>query len=131
MTERRTEVGACGNYCRGCLDFRALAENSDALRTEAASNIKQELNREIPLEQVGCEGCWGSIHNAWTASLDCKVRQCVEAKGFATCAECNDFACPMYLDQFAEGSDYVRNIRAIKRDGLDKWIAQQTNALDA
>ncbi len=125
MTERRTEVGACGNHCGGCLDFRALVENDDALRNEAASNIKKELDEDVSLEQVRCEGCWCSIHNAWSASLECKIRQCVEAKGFTACSECNDFACSIYLRQFPEDSDQMKNIRAIKRVGMETWLAQQ------
>ncbi|MEW6355972.1 MAG: DUF3795 domain-containing protein [Planctomycetota bacterium] len=122
MTERRTEVGACGHYCAGCLDYRSLAENDDNLRRQVAATIKKEMNRDVPLDQVGCEGCWGNIHNAWTASLQCEIRQCVKAKGFATCADCRDFPCAVYLKQFAENSDYAKNIRAIQRDTLGIWL---------
>ena len=122
VTERRREVGACGHYCGGCLDYRALAENDDDLRRQVASAIKREMNRDIPLDQIGCEGCWGNVHNAWTASLQCKVRQCVETKGFATCADCHGFPCAAHIKQFGEDSHYAKNVRAIQHDGLDVWL---------
>ena len=130
MTKRPNEVGACGHYCAGCQDFLVLVKDDDAFRRQVATNLTKEVGRCVSPEEVGCEGCWGNIHNAIAASLECKIRQCVEAKGFATCAECTDFPCPMYLEQFPEDSHYVRNIRAIKQDGLDKWIAQQRSEPD-
>ena len=128
MTERRTEVGACGHYCASCLDYRALAENDDGLRRQVAVAIKKEMNRNVPLNQVGCEGCWGNIHNAWTASLACRIRQCVEAKGFVTCAKCHEFSCAIYLAQFAENSQNADNIRAIRQMGLDSWLDEKQRA---
>ncbi|MCX6991554.1 MAG: DUF3795 domain-containing protein [Kiritimatiellaeota bacterium] len=125
MTERRKEVGACGNNCAACLDYRVLTEDRDDLRRQVASAIKREMNLDIPLDQVGCDGCWGGIHTAWAASLDCKIRQCVEARNYTTCADCPDFTCATYLKQFLENSDQAKNINAIKQVGMDKWIAQQ------
>ena len=128
MTERRKEIGACGNCCVACLDYRALAEDSDELRRQVATAIRREMNRDLPLDQIGCRGCWGTIHTAWAASLDCKIRQCVVAKGFATCADCQSFACSVYLQQFAEDSDQSKNIKTIRQIGLEKWIAQHATA---
>lgn len=128
MTERRKKVGACGNHCAGCQDFLVLIKNDDSLRQQVATNLTKEIGHEVSPEEVGCEGCWGRIHSSLVASLDCAIRQCVEAKGFATCAECSAFPCPTYLQQFSEDSHYVKNIRAIQKDGLDNWIAQQERA---
>ncbi|MFA5344574.1 MAG: DUF3795 domain-containing protein [Kiritimatiellia bacterium] len=125
MTRRKKNIGACGNHCGACLDYRALAEGCNDLRRQVASAIKREMNLDVPLDQVGCDGCWGGIHAAWAASLDCKIRQCVEARNYATCADCPDFACSTYLKQFAENSDQAKNINAIKQVGQDKWTAQQ------
>ncbi|MBN1383727.1 MAG: DUF3795 domain-containing protein [Elusimicrobia bacterium] len=125
MTKRRVEVGACGNFCAGCPDFEVLVKNDDSFRRQVAETLTKETGRHVSPEEVGCEGCWGKIHNDLAASLKCRIRQCVEAKGFATCAECGDFPCPMYLKQFPEDSQHGQNIRAIRNDGLDKWIAKQ------
>jgi hypothetical protein len=123
MTERRREVGACGVYCGGCLDFRCLAENNEELRRQAATVINRETNRNLRPDQVGCEGCWGGIHNAWTASPECKIRRCAEAKGFATCADCSVFPCEPYSKQFGENSDNANHIRGIQKVGLATWLA--------
>ncbi len=127
MTKRRNEVGACGNHCARCDDFQVLANNDDAFRKQVAARLSKEVGREVLPGEVGCKGCWGDIHTYLAASLECKIRQCVEARGSATCAECAEFPCPMFLEQFPEDSHYVRNIRAIKKEGLDNWIAQQSS----
>jgi hypothetical protein len=123
MADRRTDVAPCGNYCAGCPDYVALARNDDALRRQVAVVIKKETDNDVSLDQVGCEGCWGTSHHAWSASLACRIRQCVSSSGFATCAECQDFPCDDYLRQFAEDSEQARNIMAIKTQGLDAWLA--------
>ncbi|MBN1342579.1 MAG: DUF3795 domain-containing protein [Phycisphaerae bacterium] len=125
MTQRRTEIAPCGNHCAACQDFRVLVTNDDTLRKQVAANLTQETGRTIQPQDVGCEGCWGGIHNPLCASLECKIRQCADAKGLATCADCTDFPCPTYLVQFPEGSHCPTNIRAIKNTGLDTWLAQQ------
>ncbi len=128
MGERRTEVGACGNHCAECLDYRALAENSDVLCRKVAANLTKELNRPISPLHVGCEGCWGGIHNDVAASLKCRIRQCASLRHFCTCAECDGFPCDAYLKQFSDDSEYALNLRAIKSCGLDEWIARRTRA---
>lgn len=125
MTTRRTEVGPCGNFCGGCPDFRVLKEGDDAFRRQVAANLTQEVGRPVSPEEVGCEGCWGGIHNALAASLECRIRQCADGKGFATCAECGDFPCVVYLKQFQEVGGCHQNIRAIQAAGLDQWIDRQ------
>lgn len=125
MTERRKEAAACGNFCAGCLDYRVLAENDDALRKHVAVAISKELGQDILPGQVGCEGCWGSRHTPWAASPQCRIRQCVDIKGFATCAECTAFPCQTYSRQFASDSECAANIRAIRKFGLAAWIERQ------
>jgi hypothetical protein len=122
MTERRREVGACGMHCAGCLDYRALAMNDEELRNQAAATINKETGRNLRPDEVGCEGCWGSVHEPWCATLECKVRQCVNSKGFATCGDCQGFPCATYLAQFGEQGDHARNIREIRAVGLMTWL---------
>ena len=122
MVARRNKVAPCGNYCAECPDFRVFVENDDALRRQVASDLTKEVGRDILPEEVGCEGCWGAIHSYFAASLKCEIRQCVETKGFATCAECDDYPCAVFSSQFADDSKCANNIRAIKKIGLDTWI---------
>ncbi|MBN2211868.1 MAG: DUF3795 domain-containing protein [Sedimentisphaerales bacterium] len=125
MTAKITAVGACGIYCGRGLDFRALAENDEYLRQQATSDVSRELNRGISPDQVGCEDCWGDIHNEFSASLSCGIRQCVPNKGYITCAECKDFPCDTHLLQFDAESQHVLNIQAIRQKGLKNWREEQ------
>jgi len=127
MTERRKEVGALREQLRSLLGLSRAHRKRDDLRRQVASAINKEMNLDIPLDQVGCDGCWGGIHTAWAASIGCRIRQCVEAKNFATCADCADFPCSIYLKQFADDSGQAKNIKKIKQVGLDAWIIQSTD----
>jgi hypothetical protein len=123
MADRRTDVAPCGTYCAGCPDYLAFACDDDNLRRQVATAIKRETNENLSPDQVGCEGCWGTIHHTWSASFTCRIRQCVSSSGLATCAECQYFPCDDYLRQFAEDSEQARSIRAIRAQGLDAWLA--------
>lgn len=57
--KRPREIGACGNYCAGCQDFLALQNNDNLLREQIQQNIAKEMGFNVPLDEVGCEGCWG------------------------------------------------------------------------
>ena len=131
MATRRKDVGACGHHCAACLDFRARATDDETLRRRAAAAIENELGLEIDLHKVGCDGCWGDSHNPWGASVDCRIRQCVESKSFTTCAECDEFCCDTFLAQFDEDGECAENIRAIRRLGIKKWLAGNRANADA
>ena len=118
---RNRKVAACGIYCGGCNDYLAYLENDDELRKKVALEVKKDTTTDVPWRKVGCQGCWGDIHNPWTASLECKIRQCVEKKGFATCASCAAFPCETFSRQFDENSNPRKNIDRIKEVGLDTW----------
>ncbi|MFW6303580.1 MAG: DUF3795 domain-containing protein [Candidatus Sumerlaeota bacterium] len=123
--DKAKEVGACGNICSGCPDFRVLQKNDPAFRRLVAAKLTEELGRDVAPDEIGCEGCWGNIHTHLAASLECPIRQCVDRKGFATCGECDLFPCGTYLAQFSEDSSYARNISTIRETGLDMWLAMQ------
>lgn len=40
----------------------------------------------------------------------------------ATCAECLEFPCEVFRNQFSEDSDCAKNIRAIRSEGLNAWL---------
>ena len=123
VADRRTDVAPCGNYCAGCPDYLAPVRDDDPRRRRAAAAIEKGTDTAVLLDQVRCEGCWGTVHHPSSASFTCRIRQCVSSGGFATCADCRDFPCNLYLRQYAEDSDQARNIRAIKAQGVDTWLA--------
>jgi hypothetical protein len=122
MADRRTDVAPCGNYCAGCPDYLAPARDDDARHRQAAA-MEKKTDTAVSPDQVRCEGCWGTIHHPSSAPFTCRIRRCVSSSGFATCADCRDFPCHLYLRQYAEDSEQARNIRAIKAQGVDAWLA--------
>jgi hypothetical protein len=120
---KRKLAGACGNYCGKCNDYIAYITKNSELRGKVACEIKEQ-GVNISPDQVGCKGCWGNIHNAWSASLECKIRQCALNKSIVTCAECNDFPCEIYLSQFGDHSPQAKNINRIRQIGVESWCAE-------
>jgi hypothetical protein len=119
----RKLIGACGNCCSKCNDYLAYVTKDRELRKKVAFEIKEQ-GIEVSPDQVGCQGCWGNIHNAWSASLDCKIRQCAAGKSILTCAECDDFPCNIYRNQFDIRSSQAENINRIRQIGVESWFVE-------
>ncbi|MDD5458262.1 MAG: DUF3795 domain-containing protein [Phycisphaerae bacterium] len=122
--DKRKLVGACGNYCGKCSDYIAYVTKDSELKKKVAEEIKKQFGMDISPEKIACEGCWGDIHNAWAASLECKIRQCALTKGILTCAECDSFPCKTYNEQFDNHSQQAKNINSIKQIGIDSWLLE-------
>ncbi len=120
--DNRKLVGACGNYCGKCNDYISYLTRDSELQKKVAEEIKLQCGMDILPDKIGCLGCWGDIHNAWSASLECKIRQCVLGKSILTCAECNDFPCKIYTEQFDIHSRQAKNIERIRKIGIDRWL---------
>jgi hypothetical protein len=116
--DKKKLVGACGNYCGKCNDYIAYVTKDSELQMKVAEEIKGQCGMDIPPNKIACLGCWGEIHNAWSASLDCKIRQCAVNKGIVTCAECSDFPCKIYINQFDTHSPQAKNINRIRQVGI-------------
>jgi hypothetical protein len=122
LQERRKLIGVCGNYCGKCNDYIAYVTKDKELQKKVADEIAEQLNINITPEQVGCLGCRGSIHNTWAASIECKIRQCVEKKKILCCGLCDKFPCEIFTNQFDGNSQPRRNIDRIREIGIDSWL---------
>jgi hypothetical protein len=76
--------------------------------------------------ESGCAGC-----KVLSVTISCKLYNCcVKKKGFATCAECDDFPCEKY-DVFFDRDSFVthaacrQNLERIRTVGLETWLREQ------
>lgn len=116
------ELAYCGLDCKKCPVLIATANNDDALRQKTAEEWTR-LYAEI-LAQAGigalkavdmnCSGCHSeAVH--FVGCMKCPIRECSQAKGFRTCAHCNEYETCELLKGF-----YSMAPHQYAKDKLDK-----------
>ncbi len=113
-------VGRCGLYCGACEIYRAHKDGGK-YRQRVAAFLK------CPPEKVRCEGCQVLTPECW--GNDCKILQCLNAKGFKFCYEClnyNEHDCENF-ERFSEaylkedGVDLRANLSRIEAGEVEDW----------
>ena len=91
-------AGCCGLFCALCNKYQSQAPSR-------------------------CLGCRPGEQHDWYSIYNC----CVKKHGYVTCAECPDvFQCNIYIRRkVVEWIPAADNLRQIKENGLDKWLAEQ------
>ena len=119
----RSLVGKCGLYCGACGIYRAYKDGGE-YRQRLADFFK------CPPEKVRCEGCQVLTAACW--GNECKMVQCLNAKGLQFCYECSDFE-RHTCEKFEEFSkDYLKddnvdlrdNLARIKAGDVDEWLRE-------
>lgn len=89
-------IACCGLDCESCDARIATARNDDELREKTAREWSALNNAAIPAAAINCTGCRsGGVKTVYCSDM-CKIRKCVHAKGFNTCAECKELDnCPI------------------------------------
>jgi hypothetical protein len=101
LAEQKKLAGCCGLYCRLCPKYQSKAQSR-------------------------CPGC-----KELSLFISCKFYNCsAKARGFATCAECEEFPCDKYerffdRDSFISHKVCLPNIEKIKHAGLTSWLGEQ------
>lgn len=121
-----TLVGACGLYCGECEVYVAFSEGDLEKQEEIAESISRQFGAEVGPEQIICGGCRGPEEISFCAG--CKIRPCATARGFATCAECDEMDDCETLGVFL-GTDIGRAARrgleGIQKLGLQEWLVRK------
>lgn len=108
----------CGTYCGICPYLLAYKKNDERLKEKLAKNIG------IKPEQIICEGC--NSDKSFFFCQVCKIRECVNQKGFQSCAECDDYPCENIekfpYKEFLKRERWDVNYR--KQYGEEQWFAK-------
>jgi len=83
-------IAYCGLDCEKCNARIATINNDDALREKTAELWTKLNGVEITKEMINCVGC--TVDDVKTLYCDglCPIRQCVMAKGYKNCGECQE-----------------------------------------
>jgi hypothetical protein len=83
-------IACCGIDCENCDARIATVNNDNELREATAQKWSVMFNApSITTESINCMGCRTEgvkISNC----TDCEIRNCVVAKGFNTCGDCEE-----------------------------------------
>ncbi|MFA5849541.1 MAG: DUF3795 domain-containing protein [Bacteroidales bacterium] len=85
-------VACCGLDCVTCDARIATIANDTELRIKTAEKWREMFNSpDISPEMINCTGC-REPGVKFGHCLECEIRNCVKAKGFDTCADCDILA---------------------------------------
>jgi hypothetical protein len=83
----------------------------------------------LPKEEFACGGC--KSDSVYAGCATCSLRHCAREKRVERCVSCADYPCKMYSKWQSVAkllphiSGAASSLEAIKRDGLDPWLAAQ------
>ena len=83
-------IACCGIDCENCDARIATVRNDDELRDATAKKWQVMYQApDITAESINCMGC--RVEGVKIAHCyECEISNCVKAKGFNTCGDCED-----------------------------------------
>jgi hypothetical protein len=107
-------ISCCGLDCAACDTRIATINDDDELRKVTADKWKVAYNAaELTPSMIYCTGCReeGVKFNHCEV---CEIRNCVKARGFNTCAECNELeTCKLVSMIHQHVPEALTNLRAL------------------
>jgi len=83
-------ISCCGLNCATCDARIATENNDDELRKTTAEKWRAGFNApNLTSEMINCTGCREEGTKFSHCSV-CEIRNCVKAKGFNTCGDCEE-----------------------------------------
>ncbi len=111
-------ISACGLNCAACDARIATISNNDELRQITADKWKVGYNApDITPDMINCTGCREPGAKFSHCSV-CEIRNCVQAKGFDTCADCPEMGtCSIVAAVHQYVPEAVDNLKSLKLAG--------------
>lgn len=81
-------IACCGINCATCDARIATLANDNELRFQTAEKWKVQFSADITTEMINCTGC-REAGAKFLHCAECEIRNCVKAKGFETCGDCD------------------------------------------
>lgn len=82
-------IACCGLNCKTCDAYIATINNDDELRKTTAEKWRGAYNAPgLDYTMINCTGC-REDGAKFSHCSECEIRNCVKAKGFETCGDCN------------------------------------------
>jgi hypothetical protein len=107
-------IGVCGLNCSECGAYIATRDNDDYTRVETARTWSELYGVDVSPSAIQCSGCTseGGVH--FQHCTVCEIRKCGLARGVATCAHCDDYACGKLEEFFQKAPDCRASLDKIR-----------------
>lgn len=106
-------IAPCGIDCSICDAYFATITDDSVLKQKLADNYEAQMGKKISLSEMECFGCPSAGKHISFCEV-CEIRTCANAKGFATCAECQDFPCEKGSFIWKSNSESRKNLEEIR-----------------
>jgi hypothetical protein len=85
-------IACCGLNCETCDAYIATMKDDNNLRKATAEKWQKMFDAPaIPFETINCTGC-RSVGVKFAHCNVCEIRNCIKAKGYETCGDCDELA---------------------------------------
>ena len=140
MKEKKDLLAYCGLYCGDCAGYSGeIADAAQKLKdTTKRYKFHQTAKHLFPkklkeydklekmvdfMTQLRCPKVCREIKES---DVKCKISKCCREKGFFACYECDVFEECDELKTLSglHGDSHIKNLRAIREMGIDKWISE-------
>ena len=100
-----SKLAYCGLTCQACPIYLATGQKNKEeqlrMRTEIARLCTKLYGMPFESEDItDCDGCRTEGGRLFSGCTNCVMRNCARKRGFATCADCPDYACISLLAFF-------------------------------
>jgi hypothetical protein len=103
----------CGLDCAQCEAYQATQANDQAWQERVLAKWRTEFHMpDMPFAAVVCDGCRGARLGGYCG--ECPIRACAVSKGFETCADCPDYACPELEKILSMAPQNKANLEALR-----------------
>jgi len=108
-------IACCGIDCATCDARTATLTNDDVLREKTAKTWAEQFSiPSLPVEMINCTGC-REEGVKFSHCGECEIRNCVKAKGYQTCADCEELdTCAIVGAIFQHAPELKDNLKSLK-----------------
>lgn len=105
-------ISCCGLNCATCDARIATVTNDDNLRQATADKWRVGYNApDLSASMINCTGCREDGAKFSHCEV-CEIRNCVKAKGYDTCGDCNEMeTCAIVAGVHKYVPDAITNLR--------------------
>jgi hypothetical protein len=106
-------IACCGLNCATCDARIATLANDDKLRAQTAEQWKVQFSADITPEMINCTGC-REAGVKFAHCAECEMRNCVNSKGFQTCADCDKLEnCTLLVNLHQFVPEALENLKSL------------------
>jgi len=106
-------IACCGINCASCDARIATLANDDELRAQTAEKWRAAFSADITSEMINCTGC-REAGVKFSHCAECEIRNCVNSKGFETCADCEKLeSCALLVNIHQYLPEALENLKSL------------------